>query len=111
MMRAGNLIAVTALAAPSASTVVITGFAFPASVTVLVGGTLSWVNNDAETHTVTFTGPAFPTPTSLRVGPGKTGTVTFATAGTYQYSCEIHPSMKGRVEVVDVTNNDPYGYG
>ena len=135
MMRRGNLIAVTILGvaatslgvravvaltedrpthvatAPESSTIVIKGFVFPETLTIQVGGTLTWVNRDGEEHTVTFSDSAGVTPAEMTIEPGRTGSMTFSKIGTYEYSCEIHRSMKGHVEVVAASKQDPYGYG
>ena len=61
----------------------------PTSLSVAAGATVTWTNQDAVTHTVTYSsGPdaSF----SATVAPGATFQHTFATAGTYQYYCTIH---------------------
>lgn len=73
----------------------IKSFAFePASLKVAVGATVTWTNDDAVDHTIT--GPGFD---SGQVVPHATFSRTFDKAGTYDYSCGIHPSMKGQVVV------------
>jgi plastocyanin len=82
---------------PSTTTgkVSIVDFSFtPASVTVTPGGTVTWTNNGATAHTVTF--PDFASP---QLQPGQTFSHTFATAGTFSYHCSIHPTMTGTVIV------------
>lgn len=70
-------------------------FAFvPANVDVAVGGTVTWTNNDSVAHTVSIDGKV-----SDKIDPGKTFSKTFAAAGTFPYSCTIHPSMTGVVTV------------
>lgn len=77
------------------SSVSIKGFAFePASLKVARGTTVIWANDDAVDHTIT--GPGF---NSGQIAPGATFSYTFDKAGTYDYSCGIHPSMKGQVVV------------
>lgn len=77
------------------SSVSIKGFAFePASLKVARGSTVIWTNRDSVDHTIT--GPGFD---SGQVVPGATFSYTFDKAGTYDYSCGIHPSMKGQVVV------------
>lgn len=77
------------------SAVAIAAFAFdPAELTVSVGTTVSWSNSDPTPHTVTGDG--------FNVGtlePGAAGSMTFDTAGTFEYFCAIHPTMRGRVVV------------
>jgi plastocyanin len=86
----------TALAADQA--VAISGFSFsPASVTVNVGDTVTWTNSDAQAHTATADDASWDTGTIG--GSGGTGAVTFATAGTFPYHCDIHPQMTGTVTV------------
>jgi plastocyanin len=79
----------------SDSAVFISGFAFePTDLRVNVGTTVTWTNNDPTPHTVT--GKGFDTgPLDQNVS----GTVTFESAGTFDYSCAIHPNMQGRVVV------------
>ncbi len=85
-------------AAPGAAKAVaveIKEFSFqPATVEVPVGGTVTWTNADAATHTVKGSGW-----TSGDLAQGATFSNTFDTAGTFPYSCGIHPSMTGEVVV------------
>ena len=84
----------------TASTVVIKNFAFsPASLTVKKGTKVTWMNNDAATHTVTATdnGNTF---SSGSIAPGGgTFSFTFNTAGDFNYQCTIHPQMVASVHV------------
>jgi plastocyanin len=94
----GAWLAVAAGAAHAADGAVrISGFAFsPDSVTVGVGESVTWTNEDAVAHTATGSGGAFDTE---RLDPGESTTITFATAGSYAYVCAIHPTMTGTVVV------------
>jgi len=75
----------------------IAGFAFaPASITVKVGTTVTWTNQDSAPHTVTADDGSF---TSGDLATGATFSQTFAKAGTYPYHCNFHSSMKGTVTV------------
>ncbi len=75
----------------------ISNFAFnPASVTVSTGDTVRWTNQDSATHTVK--GSSFE---SGSLAQGDTYEFKFTKAGTYDYTCSIHPSMKGTVTVVE----------
>jgi hypothetical protein len=67
-----------------------------ARVQVPVGTTLTWQNNGISTHTATDSKGAWDTG---EVQPGQTGSVTFNTPGTYNYSCTPHPWMLGQVIV------------
>ena len=86
--------------AASASTIVIQDFMFhPMALTVDPGATITVLNKDSATHTVTSTTtpPAF---NSGDVAPG--ATVTFHApekAGTYSYICNIHQYMQGTLTV------------
>jgi plastocyanin len=72
-------------------------FAFdPASVTVKVGESVTWTNNDSATHTVVADNGEFK---SSDIAKGATFTFKFDKAGTYPYHCGIHPSMTGTVVV------------
>ena len=89
-----------ASATPGASTIDVAGFSFPTTVNVTIGGTLTWVNRDSTAHTVTFAKSPTAAPSDLGLEPGGSATATFRSVGTFQYLCQIHPSMTGRVEVV-----------
>ncbi len=75
----------------------------PSPLTVSVGTTVTWTNNDNTGHTVTEGNPSGNTPAngfdSGIMAPGKTFTHTFDTPGTVQYSCTLHPTMLGEVIV------------
>ena len=70
----------------------------PTSVEVPIGGSVDWSNQDEEGHTVTASDGSFD---SGVVGPGEAFSTTFEVAGTYDYSCAIHPEMQAQVVVVD----------
>jgi len=68
------------------------------SVTIRVGTTVTWTNNDDGEHTVTSDdGAAF----NSSVSDGGTFSFTFTEAGEFPYHCEIHRSMKGTIIVVE----------
>ncbi|MEO1702462.1 MAG: cupredoxin family copper-binding protein [Pseudomonadota bacterium] len=82
-----------AMAAGHAKQVRIAGFAFgPAELTVSVGDTITFLNGDGAPHTATATDGSFDTG---RLNSGDSATVTITSAGTYEYVCSFHPSMKG----------------
>jgi plastocyanin len=68
----------------------------PASVTVAQNATVTWENQDGTIHNVIADDGSFKSPD---FSPGQTFSFTFKKAGTYTYSCHIHPTMKGTVVV------------
>ena len=83
--------------ASAAAGVTIQDFAFgPASVTVNVGDTVTWTNQDDIGHTATADGGQFNTGI---LNKGQSGSATFDTAGTFTYYCQPHPNMKGTIVV------------
>ncbi|MEK6848363.1 MAG: cupredoxin family copper-binding protein [Nanoarchaeota archaeon] len=70
----------------------------PAEITVKVGDTITWINEDTAPHTATASDNTFDTD---RLTKGESGSHTFTDAdvGTHPYICSIHPSMKGTVIV------------
>jgi plastocyanin len=80
----------------------IVNFAYsPASVSVSVGDTVTWTNNDAGIpHTVSSDTPGVFD--SGNMNTGATFAKTFTAAGTFTYHCNIHPSMTGTVVVAAV---------
>jgi plastocyanin len=75
----------------------IENFAFmPASLTVQVGDTVTWTNNDDAPHTATADNGAFDSDT---LATGGTYSFTFTAAGEFGYFCSIHPDMTGTITV------------
>jgi len=89
--------------AKTAPAISIASFAFqPTTLTVHVGDTVAFVNNDGETHTATAMDGAFD---SGRLDPKGTFSYTFTKPGTYSYQCRIHTSMKGTIVVKPAESN------
>lgn len=86
--------------AAAGDTITIQNFAFsPAALTVAPGATVTVVNKDSVTHTVTSTtsGTVF---TTGNVAGGATATFKApAKAGSYSYICSIHTYMHGTLTV------------
>lgn len=94
-----TLIANSALAAGHATkhAVAIKGFKFsPASLTINVGDTVVFTNEDGAPHTATADNGAFDTG---RMGKGESKSVEFTEAGSFEYSCGVHPNMKAAITV------------
>ena len=74
----------------------------PADVTISVGDTVTWSNDDTAAHTVTSgiasEGPDGIFDSSLFMA-GTTFEHTFDEAGEFDYFCMVHPWMTGRVQV------------
>lgn len=70
----------------------------PAAVTVKSGGKVTWLNRDSTEHTATLDDGSFSTGD---LADGKLKSESFKVPGTYAYHCEIHPEMKGTIEVVE----------
>jgi plastocyanin len=85
---------------PSKSvTIEIIDFGFsPKNVSVKKGTTVTWVNHDSASHTVTAA-PGGPSSATLK--PGQSYSFTFTIAGTVNYHCSIHPGMTGTVVVAE----------
>ncbi|SDM83850.1 amicyanin [Streptomyces sp. cf386] len=79
--------------------VTMSGYAYsPASLTIPVGSTVTWTNQDTAPHDVkTTSGPvAIHSP---MLNKGGTWSFTFTTPGTYAYYCTVHPNMTARIVV------------
>jgi plastocyanin len=74
----------------------------PAMVSISVGSTVVWNNDDTAAHTVTSGSPADGPDgvfdSSLVMG-GKSFEFTFNNAGSFDYFCMVHPWMTGTVNV------------
>lgn len=84
-----------AVAPTTANEISIQNFAFnPATLTVAKGTTITWINNDSAPHQIkadTFN--------SESLGKGQKFSFTFNETGAFDYTCGIHPSMKGKIIV------------
>jgi plastocyanin len=77
----------------------------PDDLTINVGDTVTWTNNDGMGHTATSTdGPA--SFDSGNIAAGATWSFTFTEAGTYDYKCNYHSSMTATITVVESDNGD-----
>jgi LPXTG-motif cell wall-anchored protein len=84
-------------AAKGTNSVEIRNFKFrPKTVTIDAGDRVRWRNEDADDHTATARDGSFDTGI---LSENESATEEFDDAGTFRYICEIHPSMKGTVEV------------
>ncbi|MGH2718637.1 MAG: cupredoxin domain-containing protein [Actinomycetota bacterium] len=89
----------------------------PATVTVNVGDTVTWTNNETSQipHSVTSdtAGQFDSSPscsgadTATCLLPGQTFSQTFSTAGTFTYHCRIHANMHGTIVVVAAAPASP----
>jgi plastocyanin len=85
-------------AAAESLAVEIKDFAFnPPEITVPVGGSVTWTNDDPAPHTAT--GLDREALQSGTIAQGESFTQTFDTAGTFDYFCEFHANMKGSIVV------------
>lgn len=69
-------------------------------ITIKVGDTLSFLNDDTIAHNVISMSPG----NQFNLGsikPGLSTPVTFKNAGSVQIICAIHPSMKMQVQVTE----------
>jgi plastocyanin len=84
-------------AKPGANEVWIQNMTFnPATITVAAGTTIMWMNKDAVTHNVTSSTGLF---SSGSLTSGGMFSYKFVTAGSFSYTCTIHPSMTASVTV------------
>jgi nitrite reductase (NO-forming) len=120
----------TSSSATNTTTVLIVNYAYvPGDLTVPVGTTVTWINQDAVGHTVTEGNPNSPKQPALRafdssgeavngkvalIGPGESWSYTFTTPGTYEYYCIVHPYMIAHIMVTSPTGSSAAqgpGYG
>lgn len=94
----GAMLAFGTVAAQDATNVItIDNFTFtPKELTVAVGTTVKWVNHDDIPHTVANKDKAF---RSQALDTDDSFSYTFASVGTFDYFCGLHPHMVGKVIV------------
>jgi plastocyanin len=96
-----------ASANPPPNTVFINGlespFFTPDVLKIKVGTTVTFVNTDGNTHTVTSVKPGTTDADGIfdsgMIKAGKTFSFTFDKPGTYEYICMIHTHMRGTINV------------
>jgi plastocyanin len=74
----------------------------PSPLRISVGGLVTWTNVGGLPHTVTSDGFD-----SGIMSPGDGFEWRFDTAGTFDYLCELHPGMAGRIIVEAAAEIDP----
>jgi plastocyanin len=94
----GGLLAYGAVAAQEKPNVVlIDNYTFgPQELTVPAGTAVKWVNHDDIPHTVVNKDKAF---RSMALDTDDSYSYTFASTGTFDYFCGLHPYMVGKIIV------------
>jgi plastocyanin len=85
-------------ASPAATTqaILMKGIAFaPNQVTVHVGDTLEWANQDIVAHTATARDKSW----EVNILPGRNGSMVMKAPGRFDYICRYHPNMTGEIVV------------
>ena len=75
----------------------------PQRITVKPGTTVTWTNDDDDSHTVASSSKLFK---SKALDTGDKFSFTFTTPGTYDYICSVHPYMTGAVVVEAAAASD-----
>ena len=87
----------TAGSASDRGEVLIEGFRFePTTLNVTPGTVVVWTNQDSAPHTATARDKSFNTE---RLDEGESDDVTFHKPGTFEYVCDFHSWMEGRIVV------------
>lgn len=68
----------------------------PSTITISVGTTVNWVNQESLSHTITSDTELFD---SGVMSEGESYSFTFNEKGTFQYHCTLHSGMRGTVIV------------
>jgi plastocyanin len=75
----------------------ISNFTFgPKALTVKVGDTVTWTNDDDIPHTVVAADKSF---RSKVLDTGQSFSFTFTKPGAVAYFCSLHPMMTGKIDV------------
>ena len=93
----GAMLAFGSFAAEEANVITVDNFTFtPPELTVAVGTTVKWLNHDDIPHNVVDKNKAF---RSKVLDTDDSYSFTFASAGTFDYFCGLHPHMQGKIIV------------
>ncbi len=80
----------------TAATVTIQNFAFtPAVITINLGDSVKWINQDADLHNTTQNDNLW----NHDLSTGQSFSQEFTTPGTFNYHCHFHPFMTGIIKV------------
>ena len=107
LMALGVIMLPVEPAEAAAHQVVIKQYAYgPGSLNITQGDTVTWTNRDDVQHDVVVTdGPvSFRSPL---LSKGKSWSHTFTKAGSYSYTCSLHPDMRGSVTAKAKTQSAP----
>jgi len=95
ILMAALVLSFSGVATANTAQVLIKDFKFqPPQITIKKGDTITWTHPGPASHTVKFADSESPI-----LKNGSTYSKTFDQAGTFDYSCGIHPYMKGTVIV------------
>jgi plastocyanin len=84
------------------NTIEIKNYSFmPNKIKIKKGTTITWINRDIASHTVTIDDKNKGGPRSKFIKKGEKYTFTFSEVGIFPYHCQPHPYMKAVVEVVE----------
>ena len=72
----------------------------PAEITLHVGDTITWLNNDPIAHTATAAKNVPGEPWEVMIPPGKSAAMKMTTPGAIDYYCRFHPNRKARLIVL-----------
>jgi plastocyanin len=86
------------------ATIASSGFT-PNPISVSVGSTVTWTNNDTTAHAVVADGGVF---TSGTIAPGDQFSFMFPSAATVTYRDASNPNMVGTVNVAAASSPSPY---
>ena len=91
---------------PTNNTITISSSGYsPASLTVAMGSTITWTNNDNTAHTVTTDDGSI---NSGDIAAGASYTKTFTAAGTFNYHDAHNTNMKGVLVVLAMSSGGGY---
>lgn len=96
-LLSAGAVAGCAEAGPRRHQVAIRGFTYePASLTIAVGDTVVWINEDVVPHTATAADRGWDTGS---VGAKSSGQVVISQQGRHSYVCAFHPNMRAELSV------------
>lgn len=92
----GLLLAPGALGATTKTVTITNGGFSPKTASITADDAIRWKNNDTKNHQIVSTRGTFASPV---IAPGKSYTVTFGQAGSYDYRDALYPNRTGTVKV------------